>query len=199
MRFSIVQQYLDEADPGFILFAGDSNAELHSTSGSMCGRTVANVATSGATTQSYADFFEKLSFPVRPRAAVLTIGTNDLNRKKDPRGARSGAAFETALDALLVRMRSITETVLVTAVPPVDHNTERSIDPLAVGDYSKRIQAACERLGCRFIDPFASLREGDTGYGLANVNQDGKHLKRYKPVFNAIGASLCPDGRLQDH
>lgn len=199
VRLNVVQQYLDEADPGFVLIAGDSNAELHSPSEGLCGSAVVNVGMSGATTSSYAETLDKLHFPVRPRAAVLTIGTNDLGRKKEPTSARSGALFETALEALVVKLRSIADTVFVTAVPPVDHDAERHIDALAVIDYSNRIKAACERLGCRFIDPFATLREGGTGYGLPGVNRNGKHMKRYKPVFSAIGAEMCPGRSARDH
>lgn len=192
-RLNVVQQYLDEADPGFVLIAGDSNAELHSPSEGMCGRAVINVGASGATTKAYAGFLEELRFPVRPWAAVLTIGTNDLNRKKDPTSARSEELFESELDALIVKLRSIADTVFVTAVPPISREAKHDIDALAVVEYSQQIKAACERLGCRFIDPFVSLRESGTGYGLPGVNVNGKHLKRYKPVFSTIAANLCPD------
>ena len=52
--------------------------------------------------------------------------------------------------------------------------------------------ALCERLGCRFADPFEALRDGDTGFAKPGAMRDGLHLSAYRPVMRALEPALCP-------
>lgn len=189
-RLVAIQAQLDEAPPGYVLVAGDSHAELQSGAERVCGAETVSAGVSGAGAAGYADLLGRMSFPTRPSAAVLTIGTNDLNRRRDPTGA-GAAAYETAVLALVARLRSLTDTVVVTAVPPIGSDAATRLDAAAVGDYSRRIQALCARAGCTYADPFADLRAGDTGLARDGALRDGLHLARYRPVLRALAPSLC--------
>ncbi|MFD0938397.1 SGNH/GDSL hydrolase family protein, partial [Methylobacterium trifolii] len=71
---------------------------------------------------------------------------------------------------------------------------EGRLDPLAVGDYSQRLRALCERLGCRFADPFAALRDGEGGFAKPGAMRDGLHLSAYRPALQALAPALCGTG-----
>ncbi|MFC6790149.1 hypothetical protein ACFQE0_11285 [Methylobacterium komagatae] len=65
------------------------------------------------------------------------------------------------------------------------------MDAGAVGDYSGRLKALCEKLGCTFTDPFADLRDGDTGYAKPGALRDGLHLAKFRPAIKALAPALC--------
>ena len=190
-RLVAIQVHLDEAPPGYVLIAGDSHAELQSGAERVCGAETVSAGVSGAGAGAYADLLARLTFPTRPSAAVLTIGTNDLNRRRDPTGAGAAAAFEGAVLALVGRLKALTDTVVVTAVPPIGRDAAGRLDAAAVGDYSARIRALCRRAGCTYADPFADLREEDSGLARDGALRDGLHLARYRPVLRALAPSLC--------
>ena len=189
-RIVAIQVHLDEARPGYVLIAGDSHAELQSGAERVCGAETVSAGISGATARGYADLLARLTFPTRPSAAVLTIGTNDIARKRDPTDA-GAAAFEAAVLGLVARLKALADTVVVTAVPPIGPEAAVRLDAAAVGDYSARIRALCQRAGCTYADPFAELRAGDTGFARAGALRDGLHLARYRPVLRALAPALC--------
>jgi len=191
-RLIAVQVHLDAAPAEYVFLAGDSQAELQSPSERPCGREIVNGGVSGATAAVYADLLRSLRFPVRPRAAVLTIGTNDLLRKNDPLSADASARFEKAAGAIVATLKAAADEVVVTALPPVGRELDRWLEPAAVGRYSARLKALCERLGCRFADPFEALRDGDTGFAKPGAMRDGLHLSAYRPVMRALEPALCP-------
>ena len=192
-RFTVVQQHLDEAEPGYILLAGDSQAELQSPSQRICDAPVVNAGLSGATSAVYADLFPRLSVPVHPRAAVLTIGTNNMNRKNEPLSPGTLKQFEIEVSVTVARLRSLTDTVVVTAVPPLGPGLADRFDGAAVEASSERIKALCAREGCLYADPFAALRDRTSGYGLPGANKDELHLARYRPTLKRLENLLCPE------
>lgn len=192
-RLAAIRQHLDEADPGFVLIAGDSQAELQTPSARVCGATVVNAGISGATPSDYAALLPDLAFPVRARAAVLTIGTNDLARKNNPLSSEALARFEDDVGRIVTRLAAVSDRVVVTAVPPLGRDIDDSFEARAVSVYSERIRVLCARLGCVYADPFASLRDGTSGFGKPGANRDGLHLARYRPLLGTLAAALCPD------
>lgn len=196
-RLVAVQSHLDEAPAPYVLVAGDSQAELQSPSARLCGAGIVNAGVSGATTALYADLLARLAIPHRPAAAVLTIGTNDLNRKHEPRGAASAERFEASLGRIVARLKAVSDVVVVAALPPIGASVADRLDALAVADYSNRIGRLCERIGCLFADPYRDLRRGEasdaTAYGLARPDalRDGLHLARYRPALARLEPVLC--------
>ncbi|MET0259359.1 MAG: SGNH/GDSL hydrolase family protein [Methylobacterium sp.] len=191
-RLVAVSQQLDEAEPGYVLVAGDSQAELQSPSERVCGAPIVNIGVSGATAAVYAGLLSDLAFPVRARAAVLTIGTNDLIRKNDRLGPATADRFAEDVERLATHLATVADRVVVTAVPPIGRELADTFEPRAVHLYSERIRALCARIGCLYADPFLELRDGDTGFGLPGANRNGLHLARYRPVLHHLAETLCP-------
>ncbi|GJE15519.1 SGNH/GDSL hydrolase family protein [Methylobacterium marchantiae] len=191
-RLIVVQVHLDEAPPDYILVEGDSQAELQSTGQRVCGLELVNAGINGASAAIYADLLDRVTIPTRPRAAVLTIGTNDLFTKGDPRSAGSIARFEQSLARIVGKLRGVTDRVVVTAVPPIGRRAGAKLDAEAVGVYSARIRGFCERGGCTYADPFADLRDGDGGYAVAGALRDDLHIAGYRRVMRALEPALCP-------
>lgn len=193
-RLIAVQVHLEEAPADYVLIAGDSQAELQDTAQSACGLEVVNAGLSGATAAVYADLFPTLKVPVRPRVATLTIGTNDLNRKGDPTSEAGTARFAASVERIVRDLQAVGGRVVVTAVPPIGREVGNRLDPAAVGAYSRAIRTLCGRIGCTYADPFAHLRDGDTGYALPGGLRDGLHVAGYRRVQRALEPVLCPAG-----
>ena len=191
MRLIAVQVSLDEAPPDYVFWGGDSQVELQPGGQRPCGLDLVNGGVSGATAAAYMDHLAQLTFPIHPTTAALTIGTNDILLKKDPRSAASAARFEASVEAIVTRLQVLSPRVIVTALPPVGREIGHLVDAGAVADYSQRLRGLCERLGCVFADPFATVRDGDTGYAKPGAMRDGLHLAAYRPVLAAVEPVLC--------
>ncbi|WP_375464896.1 SGNH/GDSL hydrolase family protein [uncultured Methylobacterium sp.] len=190
-RLIAVQVHLDEAPPDYVFLAGDSQAELQPPAQRPCGLELVNGGVSGASATVYADLVETLAFRVRPRAMMLTIGTNDILAKGRPREAAAAGRFEAAATRIIGRLMSATDRLVVTALPPIGRTLDGRLDPLAVADYSERLRGLCRRLGCRFADPFADIRDGTTGFATPGALRDGLHLSAYRPALRALEPALC--------
>lgn len=191
MRLIAVQVNLDEAPPDFVFLAGDSQAELQPGSQRPCGLALVNGGVSGSTAAAYADYLASLTFHGRPRAAALTIGTNDILAKNRPRSVEATRGFEASVARIVTRLKSVTGRVVVAALPPVGRELGHLIDAGAVADYSQRLQTLCGRLGCAFTDPFLGLRDGGTGFAKAGAMRDGLHLAAYRPALAGLEPDLC--------
>lgn len=191
MRLTAVQVALDEAPAEYDFFAGDSQTELQPGDQRPCGLPMVNGGVSGATSSAYADYLGRLKFPVRPKAASLTIGTNDLLLKNRPRGLDAASRFEASVERIVHGLQAVTGRVVVTALPPVGREIAALVDAGAVGDYSERLKALCGRLGCTFTDPFADLRDGETGYAKPGALRDGLHLAKFRAALQALSPALC--------
>lgn len=191
MRLVAVQVALDEAPADYIFLAGDSQVELQPSAQRPCGLPLVNGGVSGSTAGAYADHLAQLTFPVRPRAASLTIGTNDLLLKNHPRDRDAAARFEAAAERVVRGLQAVTGRVVVTAIPPVGREIAAMVDAEAVAAYSARLKALCGRLGCLFTDPYADLRDGETGFAKPGALRDGLHLARFSPAMQALEPALC--------
>jgi lysophospholipase L1-like esterase len=191
MRLIAVQVSLDEAPPDYVFWAGDSQVELQPGDQRPCDLDLVNGGVSGATAGSYADYLARLTFKTHPRVAALTIGTNDILVKNSPQLTKPTEQFEAAAEAIIRRLQSLSPRVVVTALPPVGREIGKLVEAGAVADYSRRLQALCGRLGCIFADPFAALRDGDTGYAKPGALRDGLHLAAFRPALKALEPALC--------
>ena len=191
MRLIAVQVHLDEAPPDYVFYAGDSQVELQPPDQRPCGLPLVNGGVSGATASAYADHLAGLKFPVRPRAAALTIGTNDVLAKNDPRGPGAAARFEAAVERIVRGLQAVSGRVVVTALPPVGREIAKLVDAGAVEDYSRRLEVLCGRLGCAFADPFGALRDGDSGYARPGALRDGLHLGAFRRALKMLEHNIC--------
>lgn len=190
-RLIAVQVHLDEAPADYVLVAGDSQAELQSPGQRPCGVELVDAGVSGASAGVYADLAATLTFRRRARAAVLTIGTNNLMKKSAPLSPEATARFEASAERIVRTLQGASGALVVTALPPIGRELERWLEPAAVGHYSERLRALCTRLGCTFADPFSDLRDGQTGFAKPGALRDGLHLSAYRPVIAALEPALC--------
>ena len=195
-RLPLINAHLDEARKGFIFLAGDSHAELFNETYRLCGREIVNGGVSGAKSDLYRDFAPRLEFRSRPEAIVLTIGTNNLTRKRDPLAPSSQSAYERDVSQIVATFRKLAPRVIVTAVPPISSFRDSFQIP-AVAAYSEKLRKLCAREGCEFVDPYDSARERDGSTAQPGTMRDGVHLASYRAVQARLGEILCPGGTLQ--
>jgi lysophospholipase L1-like esterase len=195
-RLPLINAALDEAKPGFIYLAGDSHAEYAGSAYRLCGREVVNGGVSGAKAELYRDLAPRLAFAAAPDAIVLTIGTNNLLRKKDPLSAAPLAEFESNVARTLETLGKTTKRLIVTAVPPIGAEFGKGFEIPAVAAYSERLRNLCRKSGCLFVDPFAESREQDGSTARPGAMRDGVHMKSYRGVHERLGSLICPGGNL---
>lgn len=195
-RLPLINSQLSEAKPGFIFLAGDSHAELLNTTYRLCGKELVNGGVSGAKAELYRDLVGRLAFKAAPGAVVLSIGTNNLLRKKKPLADAPTREFEENVARTVAGFRKKTSRVIVLAVPPIGMELKDKFEIGAVNAYSQALRKACERAGCEVVDPYDFAREGDGNTARAQATRDGIHLSSYRAVHVRMEQLLCPDGAL---
>jgi hypothetical protein len=190
-RLAAVQQHLDEAPEDFVFVAGDSQAELQPPAQRPCGLELVNGGVAGSNAATYADFLDGVRFPHRARIALLLIGTNDLVAKNDPGSAAATSRFEAASERILRALLRHADRVVVAPPPPIGRALDGRLDAGSVVPYGARLRGLCARLGCRVADPYAALRDGESGFAKAGAMGNGLHVAAYRPVMRALEAAIC--------
>lgn len=190
-RMGVINAHIAEASPGYILVAGDSNAEMVNPAIRMCGRELVNAGISGAKIKDFVLHWRGFDLHNPPAAVLISIGTNDLHRKRNPLQPKYLAEFEKQAEVLARQAMASSKAVFLMAVPPA----ERSMtvyEPGAVVAFSERLKGVCARLGCTFVDPFAAARDGDTGLAKTGSTRDGIHARSYRKAMAGIEPQVCP-------
>lgn len=193
-RIPLINATLSEVGEGFALLVGDSHAELMNPTYRLCGRDVVNGGVSGAKAELYRDLAGLLAFKAKPELVVLSMGTNNLLRKKAPLSAGPMDEFEKNVARTVASFRKVARRVVVLAVPPISPEMKDKFEIGAVGAYSQRLKALCAREGCEFVDPYDASREADGSTARPNATADGVHLKSYRSVHNRLESLVCPNG-----
>lgn len=176
---------------GHVMLAGDSHAELALPDPPSCGRRLLNAGVSGAKTDDYLAFLDRLSLKGRPSVVVVTLGTNHLLRKHYPASPETGDRYEADLAGIVERLSRMADRIVVAAVPPVSTSLDKQVDPAGVAALTKRQTAVCARLGCEAVDPYASYRSESFGIARPDATRDGLHLDEYATAYRAIDRQLC--------
>ncbi|MGC5780665.1 SGNH/GDSL hydrolase family protein [Methylobacterium sp. NFXW15] len=189
MRFPLIQQDLDAAEPGFVLVLGDSHAEF------LCGHPlgpwpVVNGGVGGIGIGGYAARLPELRVPCRAGVAVMILGSNDLSVRVRPLSPEGIGRFEAAALSLMRWLRTQADRVVVLALPPMDPIPGQEREAAAVEDYSARLERLASENGCGFADPFSDLREGRSGLARPGALGDGVHLADYGAAARAVAALL---------
>jgi len=190
----VVNGRLFEAQTGYVFLAGDSHAELVNPTYRLCGREIVNGGVSGAGAELYRDLLTRIAFRRPPDVAVLTIGTNDILRKKDPLSPARIAAFESNVAQILKALPTRKQRVFVTPLPPVGRELAEIVQIEAVAAYSDRLRRLCEQERCVFVDPFSSSREEDGSTARPGAMRDGLHLASYRDAYARLADEICPGG-----
>jgi len=189
-RLGVINAHIAEATPGYILVAGDSNAEMINPAIRMCGRELVNAGISGSKIKDFVVRWRGLNFGNPPAAVLISIGTNDLHRKRNPLQAKYLAEFEKQAEILARQAMAASKAVFVMAVPPAERSMT-AYEPGAVVAFSERLKGVCERLGCSFIDPFADARDGASGLAKAGGTRDGIHATSYRKAVTVMEPAVC--------
>ncbi|MEH3116464.1 MAG: SGNH/GDSL hydrolase family protein [Methylorubrum populi] len=188
-RRPVIAAALAEIAPGTVLIAGDSHAELAGDAGLSCAPLV-NAGLAGARAREVADGLSGLRRGGKARLGVLVVGTNDLLRVARPLSGEARTRFAAEAGAGLARLSAHAERVVVAAVPPLGEAAAARRDPAAVAVYSEILRALCRSDNCRFADPFAAMRAGDSGLARPGLMPDAIHLADYSAMLDAL--DLCP-------
>ena len=178
--------------PGAVLIAGNSHAELAGRVGLPCAPLV-NAGIAGARAREVADGLAGQRAATWGRLGVLLIGTNDLLRVARPLSAQARARFAAEAAASLAWLSQNAERVVVAAVPPLGKAAAFRRDPAAVAVYSDILRGLCRPGTCRFADPFADLRDGDSGLAKPGSLPDAIHLADYAAMLD--GLDLCREAQ----
>ncbi len=192
-RMPLINSTLSEVSEGFVLLVGDSHAELMNPTYRLCGREVVNGGVSGAKAELYRDLAGLLAFKAKPEMVVLSMGTNNLLRKKDPLSAGPADEFEKNVVRTVASFRKVARRVVVLAVPPISPEMKGKFEIGAVRAYSERLRNLCARGGCEFVDPYDATREADGSTARPNATADGVHLKSYRAVHDGLEKLVCPN------
>lgn len=180
-RVSTIRAALATCGADFAFLAGDSHAEFLGRP-DLGGRTTVNGGIGGATAPVYAAELDRLAFPGQATLAVLVIGSNDIAAVHAPLSARSVARFARGATAVLATLERRARIVWVAAIPPIRPTPAYPQIAEAVPVYTTVLATIAAARGCPFIDPFASLRDGEGGWAKPGAMADGTHLADYRPV-----------------
>lgn len=190
-RLSVINGHIEEADPDFIFVVGDSNAEMINPTHRICDQDVVNAGISGAKMADMNSHWGQFEFTNKPSGIIILIGTNDLHRKRKPTQPKYLTEFEKNAERLVQSASRLGAQVFVAAVPPAEPRMNKYYDPAAVVALSERLKLACERNGCKYIDPFAKTRNGPDGLALEGTTRDGIHVKSYRDAIGAVETAIC--------
>lgn len=180
-RLAQVSGDLRRVDGDYLLALGDSHvARWHARE--LCGLPLINAGLHGATTADADAFLARLSLPHRPRAIILTVGTNDTNRKRFREPPEAVIRFRHAFRALLRHVIGRSELVLVATLPRIEASQDAVFSTQAAADITASAEAACRKEAtCRVADRF----------GDAIPRMDGLHLADYERAYREIAPAIC--------
>lgn len=164
-----------------LLALGDSHVARWRTQ-EICGLPLLNASVQGATARDTEVLVAGLPLPRPPRAIILTVGTDDANRKRFREAPEAVIRFRDAFRALLKRVSRRSDLILVTSLPPMD---ARQV-PRFSADVSNALTAialaSCrENAACRVAE----------GFGEGVPLDDGLHLANDDGAYATLAPRLC--------
>ena len=123
-----------------------------------------------------------LALPRRPRAIILTVGTNDANRKRFRDPPEAVIRFRQAFQPLLRRLAQKADLVVVTGVPPIAAGQADGFSAEAGAGIGAAAEASCRaNASCRVASSFSDQ----------DRLTDGLHLADYERAYRRITPTLC--------
>lgn len=180
-RLAEISADLRQIDGDYLLAAGDSHVARWRAR-EFCGLPLVNAGIHGATTRDIDALLADLALPHPPRAIILTVGTNDANRKRFRAPPEAVIRFAQGFRSLLRKLVQKTDLVVVTGLPFLDAGTPPGFSAEAVAAIRASAEANCRKsASCRFA---SSFRSGD-------ILTDGLHLADYEQAYLRIAPTLC--------
>ncbi|HEV7256557.1 MAG TPA: SGNH/GDSL hydrolase family protein [Bosea sp. (in: a-proteobacteria)] len=180
-RLAQISADLRDIDGDYLLAAGDSHVAAWRAR-ELCGLPLVNAGVNGATVRDIDALQAELALPRPPRAIILTVGTNDANRKRFRDPPEAVTRFSQAFRPLLRKLAHRADLVVVTGLPPLDAGNVPDFSAEAASGITASAEGACRRsASCRVVKSF---RDEDR-------LTDGLHLAEYEHAYARIAATLC--------
>jgi lysophospholipase L1-like esterase len=180
-RLAEISADLRRVDGDYLLAAGDSHV-VRWRAREFCGLPVVNAGVDGATAADTDALLAELSLPRPPRAIILTVGTNDANRKRFRDPPEAIIRFRQAFRPLLRRLSHRSDLVVVTGVPLMDVRQVAGFSAEAAAGIGAAAEASCRvSPSCRVANSFSP----------DDVLTDGPHLADYGRAYGRIAPMLC--------
>lgn len=186
-RTDIQQELLPRGEK--IITVGDSHAVFLAQTARACPTIVVNAGVNGATSKRYIELLDTLRVREKARRAVVSIGTNDIFRKR----ATTAAEFRSNAEKIVWAVSRISERVTVSAIPPIALASSDLFDDAKALEFSEILRSVCERhANCAFADPHRSYRNAERhGIGADEyLSADGVHLANYAALSEQL--EICP-------
>lgn len=180
-RLAEISADLRQVGGDYLLAAGDSHvARWHARQ--FCGLPIVNAGVDGATAAETDELLAALALPRPPRAIILTVGTNDANKKRFRDEPEAVIRFSQAFRPLLRRLSHKSSLVVVTGVPAMDGWQVAGFSAQAAAGIGTAAEASCRaKASCRFA----------RGLGADDALTDGLHLADYERAYGRIAPALC--------
>lgn len=180
-RLIEIKAELRQTDGDYLLALGDSHiARWHARE--FCGLPLINGGMHGATTRDTRDLVDELALPRPPLAIVLSVGTNDANRRRFREPPEAVARFRKAVRGLLRDLSGRAGLVVIATLPRLEERQAPAFSEEAALQIAASAETACREEGsCRLVAGF-----GD-GIALA----DGLHLADYERAYRAAEPGIC--------
>lgn len=180
-RLAEISADLRRVDGDYLLASGDSHVARWQAR-EFCGLPVVNAGVNGATARDTDSMLAALALPRPPRAIILTVGTNDANRKRFRDPPEAVTRFSQSFRPLLRKLSHRADLIVVTGVPPLDARHVTGFSAEAATDIGASAEAACRAsASCRVANSF---RDED-------ALTDGLHLADYEHAYGRIAPTLC--------
>lgn len=177
---------------GKTIIIGDSHASYLASAANKCATPAVNAGIHGATSKRYLELIETLEVAEKTKTAVVSIGTNDIFRKR----AISAADFRANAERIIRSALRLSNHVIVSAIPPISRASSDLFDDEKGFAFSSLLRAECERhAGCTYSEPHRIHRDAERpGAGVGNyLASDGIHLADYSVLSAQLG--ICPTHR----
>ena len=182
-RLAEIAADLRQVDGDYLLASGDSHI-VRWRARQFCGLPVVNAGVDGATADDTAGVLEKLPLPRPPRAIILTVGTNDANRKRFRDPPQAVTRFGQAFRPLLRRLSQKADLVIVTGVPPIDVRQVGGFSAEAAVAIGATAESSCHKTAsCRVAHIFTEDDALTDGLHLAGAD--------YDRAYGLIAPTLC--------
>ncbi len=187
-RLVQIRADLRQVEGDYLLALGDSHvARWHAHE--FCGLPLVNGGMHGATTRDTRELVDQLALPRPPLAIILSVGTNDANRKRFREPPEAVARFRQAFRGLLRDLSGRAGLVVIATLPRLEERKAPAFSGEVALQIAASAETACREEGsCRLAAGF-----GD-GIALA----DGLHLADYERAYRAAEPNICaalPPGR----
>lgn len=186
IRVAAVNAQIDQIGGDYILLVGDSHIE-RTFLPTLCGVSTVNLGFGGADAADLLQAVADFAPATKPRAILLSVGTNDMLNAPPP-GETGPITFERTAATLVARLHALSPRVIVTDIPPV-RPAKLSLPPDTAMRYTEALARVCSSGTCK-VDPLFAAA-GQRPAGPLAFTADGVHLSNYHAIYQRAEPTVC--------